>query len=71
MRHYAPRVQAMDAYNVKRLPQERAVIFVASTTGQVSKDDLYQSEQPRSAFACHCTFIGSYSRSSHYIMHAG
>lgn len=35
-RHYAPRMVAMDAYDVKQLPHERAVVFVASTTGQVN-----------------------------------
>ena len=35
MRHFSPRVQAMDSYPVAQLPREQTVIFVASTTGQV------------------------------------
>ena len=35
LRHYAPRVMAMDAFDVRLLPEESLVIFVASTTGQV------------------------------------
>ena len=35
-RHYSPRVQPMDAYDVRLLPEEAAVVFVTSTTGQVS-----------------------------------
>jgi sulfite reductase alpha subunit-like flavoprotein len=34
-RHYAARAVAMNAYDIRQLPQEQAVIFVASTTGQV------------------------------------
>jgi sulfite reductase alpha subunit-like flavoprotein len=34
-RHYAARAVAMSAYDIRQLPQEQAVIFVASTTGQV------------------------------------
>ncbi|CAL5225422.1 g8237 [Coccomyxa viridis] len=33
-RHYSPRVQPMDAYDVHLLPEEAAVVFVTSTTGQ-------------------------------------
>jgi len=40
MRHYVPRVLAMDIYDVTRLPQELAVVFVTSTTGQVQSDIL-------------------------------
>ena len=35
-RHYSPRVQPMDAYDVRLLPEEEVVVFVTSTTGQVS-----------------------------------
>lgn len=34
--HYFPRVMAMDAYPVTELPEEKAVVFVTATAGQVS-----------------------------------
>ncbi|EIE26765.1 riboflavin synthase domain-like protein [Coccomyxa subellipsoidea C-169] len=34
LRQYAPRVMAMDAFDVRLLPEESLVIFVTSTTGQ-------------------------------------
>jgi hypothetical protein len=33
-----PRLLAMNAYSVQSLPEERLVVFVTSTTGQVSTD---------------------------------
>lgn len=38
-RHYAPCTLAMDAYDVKHLPHEHAVVLVASTTGQAGGMD--------------------------------
>lgn len=35
LRHYHPRIMAMDAFPVTQLPQWELVVFVASTTGQV------------------------------------
>ncbi len=40
MRHFSPRVQAMDSYPVAQLPREQTVVFVASTTGQVRNGRL-------------------------------
>jgi sulfite reductase alpha subunit-like flavoprotein len=34
LRHYSPVLMAMESYDVRLLPSERLVIFVASTTGQ-------------------------------------
>jgi sulfite reductase alpha subunit-like flavoprotein len=34
-RCFAPRVLSMDAFDIKQLPAQQLVIFVASTTGQV------------------------------------
>lgn len=36
LRQYAPRVMAMDAFDVRLLPEEPLVVFVTSTTGQVA-----------------------------------
>lgn len=36
-RRYVPRVLAMDAFTVQSLPLETAILFVASTTGQVGQ----------------------------------
>lgn len=35
LRLFAPRVLSMDAYDVSRLPEERLVVFVVATAGQV------------------------------------
>ena len=35
-RHFEPLVLPMDAYSLSRLPTEKLIVFVASTTGQVS-----------------------------------
>ena len=34
-RNFSPRVLSMDAFDIKLLPREYLVLFVASTTGQV------------------------------------
>lgn len=35
---FAPRVMAMDSYDVTGLPTEQLVVFVAATAGQVRPD---------------------------------
>ena len=34
-RHFGPRIMAMDAFPVTRLPEEQTVVFICATTGQV------------------------------------
>ena len=36
-RHFEPLVLPLDAYSLSRLPTEELIVFVASTTGQVSE----------------------------------